>query len=55
MLRSAAKLGFFGALAYGIGKAFYSLFTLLVIVLGLTVLAGSAALWLLFMTSNGFL
>lgn len=55
MLRSAAKLGFLGALAYGFGRAFYSLFSLLVAVVGLIVLFGCLFVWLWFMTSNGFL
>lgn len=55
MIREAAKLGFLGALAYGFGRAFYSLFTLLVAVVGLIVLFGCLFAWLLFMTSNGYL
>jgi hypothetical protein len=55
MIRDAAKLGFLGALAYGFGRAFYSLFVLLVATIGIAVLAGAAAAWLWFMTSNGML
>lgn len=55
MIREAAKMGFLGALAYGFGRIFYSLFVLLVAAVGVIVLFGCLFVWLWFMTSNGML
>jgi hypothetical protein len=55
MLRSAIKLGFFGAIAYVFGRAFYSLFSLLVTVLGLGVLFGCLLFWVIAASAGGFL
>ncbi len=55
MIRDAAKLGFIGALAYAFGRIFYSLFSLLVTVLGLLVLFGCLLFWVLAASAGGFL
>jgi hypothetical protein len=55
MLRSAIKLGFFGALAYGLGRAFYSLAKLLITALGILVLFGCLFAWLLLASAGGYL
>lgn len=55
MLRTAAKLGFIGALAYAFGRIFYSLAKLLVVTLGLLVLFGCLLFWVLAASAGGFL
>lgn len=55
MIRSAAKLGFFGAISYFFAKAFYSLLSLLVVFLGASVLLGCLFAWFYFATTSGWL
>lgn len=55
MIKSAAKLGFFGVLTYFFARAIWSLFSLLIGVIGGTVLLGCLFAWIFFATSQGWL
>lgn len=55
MIRSAAKLGFFGVLVYFFAKVLYSLLRLIVVTLGLVALFAALFAWLWVATANGYL
>lgn len=55
MIRSAAKLGFFGVIAYFFARAFWSLFTMLAATIGATLLFGCLIIWVFVATNQGWL
>lgn len=55
MLKSAVKIGFIGALALMLGRAFYSLFILLATFIGAVALLACFFAWFYFATNSGWL
>lgn len=55
MIKSAFKLGFIGALTYALGRAFYSLLSLLAVIIGSVVILACFFTWFYFSVTNGWL